>query len=133
LLFLFFSHLIKLLKQGMVWWQLSDHIRWLQQIKWISGDQAQTKRIGFSGFFVSAIVSFLYNLRSLLNSKDESEDKKHKIRLQVVKHFVTVLAAGHISEIAMTHEAVCGFGGAIAASIDIYNMFPRKKIEKKEE
>mmetsp|Transcript_17467 Transcript_17467/g.21069 ORF Transcript_17467/g.21069 Transcript_17467/m.21069 type:complete len:221 (+) Transcript_17467:95-757(+) len=114
---------------GMVWWQLTDHIRWLQQIKWLPGDEARTKRIGFTGFFISAIVSFLYHLKQFL-TVEETEKKKKARKLQIVKHFVTVLAAGHISEIAMSHEAICGFGGAIAASIDIYEMFPRKEKEK---
>ena len=48
---------------GMMWWHLTDHIRWLQQIKWLPGDQARSKRIGFSGFLVSAIVSFAYHFR----------------------------------------------------------------------
>lgn len=61
----------------------------------------------------------------MTKSNDKSEKQKNATRRQVVKHFVTILACLHISEVQLLHEAICGFCGAIAAAIDIYNIYPR--------
>ena len=116
---------------GMLWWHILDHYRWLQQIKWLEGDQAVTKRVSFAGFVIAAFISFFYFLNKLIKTPaEETSEKKAATRRQVVKHFVTVLATLHISELLTTHEAICGFGGAIAAAIDIYNLFPKKPAKE---
>ena len=64
----------------------------------------------------------------MVKSGDKTEQQKNATRRQVVKHFVTVLACLHISEVQLLHESICGFSGAIAAAIDIYNIYPRKSV-----
>ncbi|GBG25383.1 Hypothetical Protein FCC1311_016012 [Hondaea fermentalgiana] len=125
---------------GMIWWHVGDHIRWLQQIGWVPGDQARSKRISFTGFVVSAVLNVAYLLseiqlegKQVSAKEDEEAVKKQKFhrRLNLVKHLVTVVSTLHISELFMSSEPICGACGALASAIDIYLTFPRL-AEKKE-
>mmetsp|Transcript_10336 Transcript_10336/g.20343 ORF Transcript_10336/g.20343 Transcript_10336/m.20343 type:complete len:234 (+) Transcript_10336:187-888(+) len=119
---------------GMVWWHVIDHIRWLQQIGWVSGDQNNSKRISFRGFVLSSLINTWYVLteiqRELTPGGDGKEDKKAEKekfmrRLNLVKHLATVISTLHVSELFLSSEPICGACGALASVIDIYQMFPR--------
>lgn len=52
-------------------WTVLDHVRWLQQIGWLYGDQARTKRVGFSLATLSWFISFCWNVKKLAASKQQ--------------------------------------------------------------
>lgn len=113
---------------GMVFWHVGDHVRWLQEIGWLAGETARTKRIAFSGFVVSSVVSFAYFLTELGREAKQDkvdEDKARRLRLNIVKHFLTIISTLHISELFMTSEPICGAAGAVASLIDLYTLYPR--------
>ena len=101
----------------MICWHLVDHIRWLQKATWLPGDEARSRRISFTFFMLASAVALYHHLT------DKEYQDKLKNRLQIVKNACTVAATAHIGEAFMTHEAVGGFGGMIAALIDIYNLW----------
>mmetsp|Transcript_9436 Transcript_9436/g.26749 ORF Transcript_9436/g.26749 Transcript_9436/m.26749 type:complete len:234 (+) Transcript_9436:53-754(+) len=119
-----------------MFWQLVDHVRWLQQINWLPGDQARSKRISFTGFVISSLVSLWYfsgELRDeVAKGENSTPSKLHTLRLTVTKHFLTLISTLHISEIYLSHEFICGACGAIASGIDIYQTFPRKATKPEE-
>jgi len=111
---------------GMIFWQIGDHIRWLQQIGWLQGDQLRSKRISFTGFVLSSLINTMHFLSEFIASKDETDEEKKKvIKLNLIKNAVTLISTLHISELFLSHEGICGACGAIASSIDIYLTFPR--------
>eukprot|EP00924_Labyrinthula_sp_SR-Ha-C_P005432 maker-scaffold_1-augustus-gene-31.50-mRNA-1 protein AED:0.04 eAED:0.04 QI:0/0/0/1/1/1/2/0/608 len=115
---------------GMLWWQIFDHLRWLQEIGWVNGDSKAMKRFSFKGFVLSAFVSTQYFLfKYLKERKDDSVDYKQlkATKLQLLKNMLNLIATLHISELKISHEAICGFAGAISALIDLYNIYPKKE------
>lgn len=121
------EQLFRLNQGGMFWWQMLDHIRWLQEVKVISGDPKQMKRISFIGFVLASLVG-IYNHYTEL--KQAKEQDKSKVKLQLLKHTLSLICTLHISEAYKTSEAICGFTGATVALIDLHSRYP--KIQKKE-
>jgi len=127
-------NLYKLASLGMLWWHGGDHIRWLQQIGWLPGDQAHSKRISFAGFVLASLINTAHYLSEVRHESKhgigkEADDKRKRNRLDLIKHFVTLTSTLHISELVLSSEWLCGLCGAIASGIDIYQLFPRKKID----
>ena len=125
-------------------WTIMDHVRWLQQIGWVPGDQARTKRIGFSFAALSWFVNFCWNVQKLLQQKrrtvsviksnqkslraedvELSSEEAHTWR-QVMKFGLMTISACHISEIYTSSNFVCGIFGSLCAAIDVYTLWPRK-------
>lgn len=119
--------LFRLNQSGMLWWQILDHVRWLQETKTISGDPKQMKRISFLGFVFASVIGIFNFYKHLGEEKDES--KKKKIKLQLFKHCLSLICTLHISEMYKTHEAICGFTGATVALIDLHSKYPKKLIK----
>lgn len=118
---------------SLLWWQIWDHYRWLQEISWASGDPKQTKRIAFYGFVLSSSVSSLYYLKRLAQPTEElatNETKRNKEYRQTLKHLVTVVSTLHISELYMAGEMATGACGAVASAVDIYEGFPKKNAKQ---
>ncbi len=114
----------------LLWWHFFDHVRWLQQIEWLSGDANKMKNVAFTGFAMSAAISFAYNVKLYLNPTPDmlsDENRMQAVIRQIIKHGVTVVANLHISELYKTHEVICGACGAIASVVDIYDTYPRVK------
>ena len=125
-------------------WTVTDHIRWLQQIEWLPGDQARTKRIGFSFAALSWFVSFCWNVKKLLQQRDRSENAMESEQKstgnnnvclspedaatwrQIIKFGLMTISACHISEVYTTSNFICGTFGSMCAAIDVYTLWPRK-------
>ena len=119
---------------GMLWWTTLDHYRWLQEIGWVSGDSKETKRFSFKGFVAASLASSLYfgnELHAEYAKKEDKDEKKlFSLRLNFVKHLLTLVSTLHISELYLSSEHVCGFFGMIASMIDIYTLYPRLPTNK---
>ena len=57
----------------------------------------------------------------------KSDAAENKTKRQLLKQVLTFVSVLHISEIFKTHEIVCGSFGAVAALIDVYELYPRVK------
>lgn len=116
-------------QSALVGWHLIDHLRWLQQIGWVRGDQARSKRISFASFVLSASVSLGHWLRQLARAPladAEAETKRMTtVWKNIVKAGLTLVACLHISELFKSHEVICGACGAVAAGIDLSNAWPK--------
>eukprot|EP00946_MAST-07B_sp_MAST-7B-sp1_P000918 g918.t1 len=136
-------------------WTLLDHVRWLQQIGWLYGDQARTKRVGFSMAALSWFISFCWNVKKLAvsrqralakrtaeNRTESSEDGRASVLTltsmsaevaatwrNVIKFGLMTISACHISELYTTSNFVCGTFGSACAAIDVYNLWPRKEVQ----
>ena len=102
----------------MICWYLVDHIKWLQQIEWLSGDQRLSKRVSF-GFF--SVASFLSGIH--FTTRDG-------ISLDSTKHWLNFIVNLHISELYSTGNITCGLCGTLSSIIDIYKLWPKKKKEE---
>lgn len=137
-------------------WTVLDHVRWLQQIGWLYGDQARSKRIGFSLATLSWFISFCWNVKKLAASKQQPQprqeagsevgmEKKKKTFVgggvpsmsaedaatwrNIIKFGLMTISACHISELYTTSNFICGTFGSACAAIDVYNLWPRKQNE----
>lgn len=142
-------------------WHISDHFRWLQQIGWVTiGDQAATKRVGFSSATLSFFLSFCHHFGVMVRSwreraaaavvtgggnddgvKEQQDRQQRRLLLSsrdaatlrnIIKFGIMTISAAHISELWPHSEAVCGIFGAGCAAIDVYNLWPRVKDEDEE-
>ena len=117
---------------SLLWWHVWDHYRWCIMTGLVVGDSNRIKNVSFTGFVVSSLVSSLYFMRSLITPSPmllEDPDKEAENQRALLKHGLTLISTLHISEIAMSHEAICGAAGAATAAITIYETFPRVKTE----
>ena len=94
---------------GLLWWHALDHYRWLVMNKLVEGDAAfstRLKNVSFTGFVVSSAVQSLYFADKLFGSNPDKQKEPENQR-NLAKALLTLVATLHISEIYMTHEAVC--------------------------
>ena len=136
-------------------WTVLDHVRWLQQIGWLYGDQARTKRVGFSLATLSWFISFCWNVKKLMASKQQQKQQQAAEKgnekkaiggdgvliatsmstedaatwRNIIKFGLMTISACHISELYTTSNFICGTFGSACAAIDVYNLWPRKKSE----
>jgi hypothetical protein len=118
---------------SLLWWHAWDHYRWCVATQLIQGDQTRIKNVSFTGFVISSFVSSVYFAHKLLTPPPGllvDKEKAKENQRSLAKSFLTLIATLHISEIYMTHEAICGAAGAVTSAIVIYETFPKIKKQQ---
>jgi hypothetical protein len=115
---------------SLLWWHVWDHYRWCVMTGLVQGDSTRIKNVSFTGFVISSFISTVYFATRLVTPppmllEDPVKEQEHQRAL--AKHALTLVSTLHISELAMSHEAICGAAGAATAAITIWETFPKAK------
>ena len=123
----------------LVAWHLGDHYRWLQLIKWLPGGNpgmARMRRFSFSCFSVAQFLTFLHHLKGAFPKTFHHGDggagaaaavddaKVQKARRACLKAALCTLTFCHVSELAKSHDVVCGVAAMITSWMDMCDLWP---------
>jgi hypothetical protein len=117
---------------SMLMWHFGDNYRWLIMNQLVTGDQNMWKRISFSGFALSSLVGSVYYANEIYNpNKGMLVDvqKEKATQRNLLKSALQLVSSLHTSELFITHDAIAGGCGAVAAGIVIWETFPKKSKE----
>eukprot|EP00729_Bicosta_minor_P010383 gene10383-21642_t len=95
-------------KSLFVAWQLLDHLRFFQVLKWAPGDVARTRRISFGCFTFSCLIEFV-----------------NKLKRQSFRAALMTITYAHVSELYPNHDTICGAAGLVTSIMDVKDLWPK--------
>ena len=135
----------------LVAWHLGDHTRWLTLIKWLPGGNprmASLRRFSFGCFSIAQFLTTVHHLPRAFpgvfhhggggggdgvpvswggggrKSVDTDPEAVRKARRACLKAALCTLTFCHVSELAKSHDVVCGVAAMVTSWMDMMDLWP---------
>mmetsp|Transcript_101097 Transcript_101097/g.184512 ORF Transcript_101097/g.184512 Transcript_101097/m.184512 type:complete len:294 (+) Transcript_101097:68-949(+) len=110
----------------------TDHISWLQQIRFGLRGGARTIQLSFKFLTVSCILSMSLAIKKLSSLPEAGASKQDEMSLQkrreylfsILRNCLMAVQAAHNSSLLITHNIVVGLLGMVTSVMDVAQIWP---------